>query len=175
MTNHLLRPAMHTINLDLPFMHHADSDFRHPQVLPPQTHNQAARLGSKRRTTLPTLALPPAQQRPVPAAQRPRTHRKARPALGRQQTARSRPQRPVDRPVPRSLPTPPEDRELVSQHHDLELPLTTTPDEHPDQPAQKPIQQRHFHDAQSCGTRQIAITNTPRPTGTEFLYPTRWT
>jgi len=32
MTDHLLRPAMHTINLDLPFIHHADSGFRHPQA-----------------------------------------------------------------------------------------------------------------------------------------------
>jgi hypothetical protein len=126
-----------------------DTDVTPVRILPPQTHNQAARLGSKRRATLPRLALPPAQQRPVPGAQRPRTHRKARPALGREQTARSRQQRPVDSPVLRSLPTPPEDRELVSQHHDLELPLTTTPDEHPDHPAQKPVQQTHGHNAQS--------------------------
>jgi hypothetical protein len=94
----------------------------------------------------------------VPAAQRPRTHRKARPALGRQQTARSRQQRPVESPVLRSLPAPPEDRELVSQHHDLELPLTTTPDEHPDHPAQKPVQQTHGHNAQSEPARPRSPT-----------------
>jgi hypothetical protein len=37
----------------------------------------------------------------------------------------------------------------VSQHNDLEIALAATPDDQPDQPTQKPIQQTRHHDTQS--------------------------
>jgi hypothetical protein len=41
----------------------------------------------------------------------------------------------------RPLPAAPEDRQLVAQHDDLKLPLTTTAGEHADEAAQEPVQQ----------------------------------
>jgi hypothetical protein len=74
-----------------------DADVAPARVLPPQTHDQATCLGRELRTPGPPATSPPSpRQLPVPAAKRPRAHRKARPPLGRQQTARSGQQRPVD-------------------------------------------------------------------------------
>src|SRR5213076_2171870 len=59
------------------------------RVLPREPEDQGARSGRKRRTTGPAAA-PPAiapQQRPVPAAERLRADREARPPLGWKQPA----------------------------------------------------------------------------------------
>jgi hypothetical protein len=48
--------------------------------------------------------------------------------------------------VLRSLPSAPEDRELLAQNHDLELPLTPAAREHAHQATEEPIQQRGQHD-----------------------------
>ena len=50
MTDHLLRPAMHTINLDLPFIYYADSGFRHPQ---PISVRRVRRADQVRRVRMP--------------------------------------------------------------------------------------------------------------------------
>jgi hypothetical protein len=139
-------------------------------VLPSETDDQAARLGWQRRTTGSTTSPPSPKQRPVPAAKRPRTHCEARPPLRREQPARGRQERPVDARVTRPLPSPPEDRELVSQDHDLEISLATAPDEQPEQPAQKPVQQTSRHDTQSEPERPQSPRQ-PDPWGPSFFTP----
>jgi hypothetical protein len=142
-------------------------------VLPRQPRDQTARLGRKRGTTEP--ARPPSpislQQRPVPPAKRLRADRKAGPPLGRQQAARRGEQGSVGVRVPRPLPSPPEDRQLVAQHDDLKLPLTATADKHRNENAQEPIEQRHQHDAQS-EPGSAAITSKPVSGRIDFLHPT---
>jgi hypothetical protein len=59
----------------------------------------------------------------VPTAKRRRADRKAGQALGRQQPAGRGKQRSIGGRVLRTLPSPPEDRQLVAQHHDLKLTL----------------------------------------------------
>jgi hypothetical protein len=142
-------------------------------VLPRQPPDQVARLGRKRRTAGPATAASPTslKQCPVPAAERLRTDRKAGPSLGREQLAYRSEQGPVGGRVPRPLPAAPEDRQLVAQHDDLKLPLTTTAGEHADEAAQKPVQQRHQHDAQSEPARPRSPTRPSRPES-NFLYPT---
>src|SRR5262249_47845772 len=76
----------------------------------------------------------------------------------------------VDVRVLRPFPAAPENRELVAQHDDLELPLTTAADEQAKKPTEEPIQQRHQHNAQSEPTR----TRSPSRAGTaepNFFYP----
>jgi hypothetical protein len=118
-----------------------DAHIAPARVLPRQPPDQAARLGRKRRTTGPASATSAASltQCPVPAAQRLRADRKAGPALGREQPADRSEQGPVGGRVPRPPPAAPEDRQLVAQHDDLKLPLTTTAGEHADEAAQKPV------------------------------------
>jgi hypothetical protein len=65
----------------------------------------------------------------------------------REEAARRSEQGWVDGRVPRPLPATPEDRELVAQDDDLELPLTTAADQHADEVAQEPVQQSRHHDA----------------------------
>jgi hypothetical protein len=117
-------------------------------VLARQPPDQAARFGRKRGTarSAPLFATS-LQQCPVPAAKRARADRKAGPALAGKQTAYCRQQRSVDGRVPRPPPAAPEDRQLVAQHDDLELPLTTAVGEHADTPAQEPVQHTGQHDA----------------------------
>jgi hypothetical protein len=88
------------------------------RVLPRQPPDQAARLGRKRRTAGPATATSPTSltQCPVPAAERLRADRKARPSLRREQPAHRSEQGPVDGRVLRPLPSAPEDRQLVAQH-----------------------------------------------------------
>jgi hypothetical protein len=59
------------------------------RVLPRQPPDQATRLGRKRQTTGPATATSAIslKQCPLPAAERPRTDRKAGPSLGREQPA----------------------------------------------------------------------------------------
>ncbi len=120
-------------------------------VLARQPPDQTEYLGGKRGTTEP--ARPPSpisqQQRPVPAAKRLRADRKAGPPRGRKQPAGRSQQRSVGRGVPRPLPSPPKDRQLVAQHDDFKLPLTATAGKHANETAQEPIEQRHQHEAQS--------------------------
>ena len=74
-----------------------DAHIAPARVLPRQPEDQTACLGRKRRTTRPAAA-PSAfalQQGPVPAAERPRADREARPPLGWKQPARRRKQRTV--------------------------------------------------------------------------------
>jgi hypothetical protein len=139
-----------------------DTDVAPARVLPPHTHNQAARLDRERRTTRPPATASPTslQSCPVPAAKRPRAHRKAGPALARQQAARSREQRPVDGRVPRPLPSPPQDR-------NLKLPLTAAASEHANEPAQEPVQQTHRHTAQS---EPAPLRSPTRPTWQESSF-----
>ena len=63
------------------------------------------------------------------------------------------------------FPTATEDRELVAQHNDLELPLITLADEQAKKAAEEPVQQRHQHDAQSepTPTRSPAGPSWPNP------------
>jgi hypothetical protein len=121
------------------------------RVLPRQPLDQVARLGRKRRTAGPAKAASPTSlmQCPVPAAERLRTDRKAGPSLGREQPAYRSEKGLVGGRVMRPLPSAPEDCQLVAQHDDLKLPLTTTAGEHADEAAQEPVQQRHQQDAQS--------------------------
>jgi Family of unknown function (DUF5937) len=134
------------------------------RVLPPHTPDQAPCRGSERRTTGPpaTVRSPSPQQFPVPAAKRPRAHPKTGPPLRWQQAARGGQQRPVDARVLRPLPSPPEDRDLVAQDSDLELPLTAAANEHPNEPAQEPVQQTHQHDPQSEPARLRSPTQPNR-------------
>ena len=128
-----------------------DAHIAPARVLPRQPEDQPARLGRKRRTTRPAAA-PSAialQQRPVPAAQRLRTDRKARPPLGRKQPARRSKQRTVSGPVLRPPPSAPQDRELVAQNHDLKLALTPTASKQTNETAEEPVQQTDQQDAQS--------------------------
>jgi hypothetical protein len=144
------------------------------RVLPRQPPDQAARLGRKRRTAGPATATSPTSltQCPVPAAERLRADRKARPSLRREQPAHRSEQGPVDGRVLRPLPSAPEDRQLVAQHDDLKLPLTATAGEHAHEEAQEPVQQTHQHDAQSEPARPRSPIRR-FPPGIEFLYPTR--
>jgi hypothetical protein len=75
----------------------------------------------------------------VPAATRPRTHGETGPTLGWEQAARRSEQGPVDGRVPRPLPSPPEDRELIAQTDNLDLPLTTAVDVHRIAAAPRPL------------------------------------
>jgi hypothetical protein len=96
----------------------------------------AARFGRERRTTGPaTVSATSLEQGPVPAAKRPRTDRKARPPLGRKQAAHGSQQRSISGRIPRPLPSAPQDRQLVAQHHDLKLPFTTTAGKQANNPA----------------------------------------
>ena len=107
----------------------------------------------------------------MPAEKCLRADRKAGPALARKQPAGRSEQGPVDGRVLGPFPTATEDRELVAQHNDLELPLITLADEQAKKAAEEPVQQRHQHDAQSepTPTRSPAGPSWPNP----FLYPTR--
>ena len=55
----------------------------------------------------------------------------------------------------------------MAQDDDLELPLTTA-GEHADEAAQKPVQQRHQHDAQSEPARPQSPTRPSRPESNFF-------
>jgi len=83
----------------------------------------------------------------VPAAKRPWTHRKAAPALAREEATRGSEQGSVDSRVSRTPPAAPEDRQLVAQNDDLELALTAATHEHADEAAEEPVQQTRQHDA----------------------------
>jgi hypothetical protein len=160
-----------------------DAHIAPARVLPRQPPDQAARLGRKRWATGPATAAAPASLKhcPVPAAKRSRADRKAGPPLGREQPAHRSEQGPVDGRVPRPLPTAPEDRQLVAQHDDLKLPLTTTTGEHAHEAAQKSIQQTRQHDAQSEHARPRPPTRPSRPESNFFTphgsrpaAPTAW-
>jgi hypothetical protein len=73
-------------------------------------------------------------------------------------------------PVLRPLPSAPEDRELVAQDHDLELPLTAAACEHADEAAEEPVQQTRQHDAQSEPTRPRSPAQ-PSPGESNFFTP----
>ena len=118
-------------------------------VLAGQSSDQTAYLGGKRRATGRALARTPVQQRPVPAAQRLCRDRKARPALAWKQAACCGEHGAVGGRVLRPLPAAPEDRELVAQDDDLQLPLTAAAREHAHQATEEPVQQRRQHDTQS--------------------------
>src|SRR6266487_7117853 len=66
------------------------------------------------------------------------------------------------------LPSAPEDRQLVAQHDDLKIPLTTTTGEHAEEAAQEPVQQRHQQDAQSEPARPRPPTRPSRPESNFF-------
>src|SRR5438046_3634109 len=87
------------------------------------------------------------QQRPVPAAERLRVDRKARPPLGRTQPAHCRKQRTVSGRVPRPRPSATQDRHLVAQNHDLEVALTAAAGEKTNEPAEEPVEQTGQQDA----------------------------
>jgi hypothetical protein len=75
--------------------------------------------------------------------------------------------------VLRPLSTAPEDRQLVAQDDDLELPLTAAVGEHANEPAEKPVEQTDQHDAQFEPLRRRSRTRPSPPRGRiEFLYPT---
>src|SRR5262249_23544483 len=126
-----------------------DAHIAPARVLPRQPNDQSARRRRKRRTTrraaAPSAIAP--QKRPVPAAQRPRADRKARPALERKQPTRRSKQRTVSDRVPRPPPPAPQDRQLVAQNHDLAL--TATAGEQTNANAKEPVQQTRQQDAQS--------------------------
>jgi hypothetical protein len=89
-----------------------DAHIAPARVLPHQPEDQAVRLGRKRRTTGPAAA-PSAialQQGPVPAPERLRADRKARPPLGRKPPAHRGKQRPVSGRVLRPPSSAPQDR-----------------------------------------------------------------
>jgi hypothetical protein len=88
-------------------------------------------------------------QRPVPAAQRLRADRKARPPLGRKQPAHRSKQRTVSGRVLRPPPAARQDRHLVAQNHDLELALTAAAGDQTKQTAEEPVQRAGQQDAQS--------------------------
>jgi hypothetical protein len=142
-----------------------DAHVAPPRVLPRQPSDQAARLGSERRTTGPATAAAATslKQRSVPGAKRLRAHRKAGPACAGKQPAHRSEQRPVGGRVARPFPSAPEDRQLVAQHGDLKLPLTTAAGEHADNPAQESVDQRHQHDAQSEPARPRSPAPPARP------------
>ena len=89
------------------------------------------------------------QQRPVPAAERPRADREARPALERKQPAGRSKQRTISGRVLQPLPAAPQDRNLVAQNHDLELAPTAAADEQTHENAEEPVQQTGQQDAES--------------------------
>jgi hypothetical protein len=132
-----------------------DAHIAPARILSRQPLDQTARLGRKGRTTRPAGAASATslQQCPVPAAKRPWTHRKAGPPLLRDQPTHRSEQGAVGGRVPRPLPSSPENRELVTQHDDLKLPLTTATGEHANDHAQQPVQHTHQHDAQSEASR----------------------
>jgi hypothetical protein len=88
--------------------------------------------------------------------------------LGREQPTHRSEQGLVDGRVLRPLPAAPEDRQLVAQHDDLKLPLTTTTGEHAHEAAQEPVQQTHQHDAQSEPARRRPPTRPSRPESNFF-------
>jgi hypothetical protein len=140
-----------------------DAHVAPPWILPRQPSDQAARLGGERGTTGSATAASATslKQRSVPAAKRLRADRKAGPPLVREQAARRSKQRPVGGRVPRPRPSAPEDRQLVAQHDDLKLTLTTAAGEHADNPAKEPIQHTRQHDAQSEPARPGSPTRRP--------------
>lgn len=132
------------------------------RILSRQSLDQAARLLRKRRATMLARAAyaTSLQQRPVPAAKRLWTHRKAGPPLLREQPTGRSEQGAVGGRVPRPLPSSPEDRELVTQDDDLKLPLATVTGEDANNHAQEPVQHAHQHHAQSATPR---LRSPPRP------------
>jgi hypothetical protein len=149
-----------------------DAHIAPARVLPRQPNDQAARRGRKRRTTR-RAGAPAAialQQRPVPAAQRLRAGRKARPALERKQPTRRSKQRTVSGRVLRPPASAPQDRHLVAQNHDLELALTATAGGQTNANAKEPVQQTGQQDAQSEPPRPRS--SAPPSSRIEFLYPT---
>jgi hypothetical protein len=146
-------------------------------VLTPQTNDQAGGHVGQRRTPGATASPPPPKKRPMPATKRPRAHHETGPPLARQQqTTRRRQERPVSGRVVRLLPSSAQNRKLVAEHHDLQIALAADSHDHPDQPAQTPVQQAHRHDAQSepprphprikpaLGQDRVSLPHTFRPT-----------
>jgi hypothetical protein len=149
-----------------------DAHIAPARILSRQPLDQTARLRRKRRTTDPAAAASATslQQCSVPAAKRLWTHRKAGPPLLRDQPTYRSEQGAVGGRVPRPLPSSPQDRQLVTQHDDLKLPLTTATGEEANNHAQEPVQHTHQHDAQSEALRPRSPA---RPSSRiEFLYPT---
>jgi hypothetical protein len=83
----------------------------------------------------------------VPAAKRLRAA-KTGPALGREQPAGRREQGSVDARVLRPFPSALENRQLVAQDDDFELPLTASTGEHANEATQEPVQHARQHDMQ---------------------------
>ncbi len=93
------------------------------RVLPPETNHQCANRRIERRPTrpaAPVTPLPP-HQLTMPAKQRLRRNQQHRPAIPRQQPARSGKQQPVTPPQRRPLRRPPKHGQLVPEHRVLQL------------------------------------------------------
>jgi hypothetical protein len=134
------------------------------RVLPRQPPDQATRLGRKRRTTGPATATSPppsssarCQRRSVCGLTAKQDHRSGGSS---RLTAASKARSAV---VYWGRFRPPKDRQLVAQHDDLKLPLTTTTGEHAEEAAQEPEQQRHQQDALSEPARPRPPTRPSRP------------
>jgi hypothetical protein len=136
-----------------------DAHIAPARILSGKPRDQAARRGRKGRTTKPARAASATslQQCPVPAAKRRWTHRKAGPPLSREHPTGRSERGAVGGRVPRPLPSAPEDRELVTQHDDLKVPLTTASREEANNHGQEPVQHTHQHDAQSEASRPRSL------------------
>ena len=82
----------------------------------------------------------------MPAVKRLLADQKGGAALGRKQAAGRSQQGAIARRVPGPLAPPPEDRQLVAQHDDLELPLAGAADDQAENNEEQPVEQRHQHD-----------------------------
>src|SRR6266545_4295761 len=142
-----------------------DAHIAPARVLPRDPEDHAACLGRKRRTTRPAAASSAfaLQQRPVPAAERLRADRKARPPLAWKQPAHRGKQRTVSGRVLRPPPAAPQDRHLVAQNHDLELALTAAAGEQTNDTAEEPVQHAGQQDAQSEPLRPSPPAPPSRP------------
>jgi hypothetical protein len=151
------------------------------RVLASEPHNQRLGATIDRRPSLASARIRPAppDQLAVPAQQRRRTHRQARPRTSRQ-CARERSQdRPVDGPKLHSARLPAQDRQLMPEHQDLELlrALRSAQQHHqlkagdraPDRRTTKPRNDLRFKEAAGYRDQPSAALK-PR---TEFLNPTR--
>lgn len=106
----------------------------------------------------------------MPTAKRLRAHGEARPLLGREQPARRSKQHAVSGRVLCPPPTAPEDRELMAQDDDLELPLTAGAGEHANEAAQEPVQHTRQHHPSSEPVPHRSPAGPARRF--KFLYPT---
>jgi len=145
------RPHRGRRNSDAETLQFADDPPVTPsRVLACQSNNQRLDAPIERRPPRPVRIGPaPPDQLAVPAKQRRRADRQARPRTLRQSPRKRGEDRSIDRTEPRSLRLPAQDRQLMPEHQDLELLRALRPAQQHDQLNQttkRQIDERPDHD-----------------------------